>query len=201
MELKSYLKIIKAERRLIAAITMLVAVSAYAFSVYMPAHYDASASLFLSKAGTQTTEEFKYDGYYALESSKIVSDNVEKMLQSPQLVEKIYNTSGIDPEFKNLKSYKKKFTAKKMSNSYVEVSFETDSREDAGRLSEAITSVINEELKRTSDQSQAEVAFNIEKSTPVILESRPDAKQNLFIGIVSGVFLGLFAAFLRRYLA
>lgn len=201
MELKSYLKVIKSEKKMIIALTLLTALAAYIFSIYMPAHFETSVSLFIAKDGTQDTTEFKYDGYYALESGEIVADNVEKMLQSPQLVEKIYGASEIDPNFKNIKGYKKKFTAKKMSNSYVEVSFETDSREDAAKLAKSLTAAVNEQVKGAGSQSQNEVAFKIENTEPIIIESKLDATLNLFVGLLSGAFLGILAAFLKKYFA
>jgi len=201
MELKSYLKVIKSEKKMILSLALLTAVAAWAFSVYMPAHYEASVSLFIDKSGTQETGEFKYDGYYALESGEIVADNIEKMLQSPQLIEKIYSDSGIDPDFKNIKGYKKKFTAKKMSNSYVEVSFESETREDAEKLSASLVKKINEQMQQTNDQSRSEISFLINNTEPIILESRLDANLNLAVGLVSGAFLGLLIAFLKKYFA
>lgn len=201
MELKSYLIVIKSEKKMIIAITLLTALSAWIFSIYMPAHFETSVSLFIAKDGTQTTDQFKYDGYYALESGEIVADNVEKMLQSPQLVEKIYGTSGVDPNFKNIKGYKKKFTAKKMSNSYVEVSFQTPNRTDAEKIAEALTKTVNEQMNGISSQSQNEVAFKIENTEPIIIESKLDATLNLFVGLLSGAFLGILAAFLKKYFA
>lgn len=201
MELKSYLIVIKSEKKMIIAITLLTALAAWIFSIYMPAHFETSVSLFIAKDGTQTTDQFKYDGYYALSAGEVVADNVEKMLQSPQLVEKIYGASGVDPNFKNIKGYKKKFTAKKMSNSYVEVSFQTPNRTDAEKIAEALTKTVNEQMNGISSQSQNEVAFKIENTEPIIIESKLDATLNLFVGLLSGAFLGILAAFLKKYFA
>lgn len=201
MELKSYLKVIRSEKDLILAATLITAAAAWIFSLYTPADYATSVSLFITTDGTQTTEEFKYDGYYALESGEIVADNVEKMLQSPQLVERIYSASGIDPDFLSLKAYKKKFTAKKMSNSYVEVGFEAENRSDAEKLAAALAETVNQEMEDTKARSGNEVAFSIKSNPPVILEQKPDANRNFVIGLLSGACFGIFAAFLKRYFA
>ncbi len=201
MELKSYLKIISSEKNMILAATLMTAAAAWIFSLYAAASYDASVSLFITKDGTQTTDGFKYDGYYALESGEIVADNIEKMLQSPQLVESIYAASGIDPAFRNLKAYKKKFSAKKMSNSYVEVSFEANSRGDAERLAAALSEAVGKEMQDTKARSDSEVDFSIKNNPPVILEDKPDATMNFAIGLLSGAFLGIFAAFIKKYFA
>ncbi len=199
MELKSYLRIIGSEKNMIIVSTLATAAAAWIFSLCAPANYEASVSLFVAKNGTQATEEFKYDGYYALESEKIIADNVEKMLQSPQLVERIYAASGVDPAFRNLKAYKKRFTAKKMSNSYVEVSFEASSREDAEKLAAALSEAVKAEVREAESRSGSEVAFSVKDSAPIILEDKPDAETNFLIGLLGGAFLGIFAALLKKY--
>lgn len=199
MELKSYLKIIKAEKKMIIAFSLITGLAAWAFSTYMPAKYNASISLFVNKQGSQETNDFKYDGYYALESGEIIADNIEKMLQSPEIVNEIYSKSQIDPNFKNIKSYKKKFSAHKMSNLYVEVSFETNKREDAEKISEALIKTVKEKIGNTEIESAKEISFSVSNNQPIIIESRPDAIINGTIGIFSGLFLGILAAFLKKY--
>lgn len=201
MELKSYLRILKSERRLILACGLVAALSAGIFSAYAPTSYDTSVSLFLHKSGSQATDQFKYDGYYALDSGKVLSDNIEKLLQSPQVVDAIYRESEVDPAFRNLKSYKKKFTAHKMSNLYVEVSFAAQSEDDARNIAGAITRVVNRQLETMDRESAAEIAFRVENADPIVVASRPDPWQNGLLGLVSGLLLGGFAAFLKKYFA
>ena len=201
MELKEYLKIIKSEKRTIAGFAILTALSAFVFSVYAPASYEASVSLFITKDGTQQTDQFKYDGYYALDAGEIITDNVGQMLKSPEIVAAIYRRSGIDPEFKRLKNYKKKFSASAMSNQYVEVSFNVSNRGDAEKIAEAITETVGEKLSEEKAASGEEVSYAIEGSNPVIVEKKPDAAANGLAGLVSGLLLGVFAAFLKKYLS
>jgi len=200
MELAEYIKIIKKEQKTILRAGALTAFFALIFSTYAYSGYEASVSLFLTKSGTQQTDEFKYDGYYALESGEIISDNIEKWLKSPQIVSEIYSEARMDPDFKNIKNYKKKFTANKMSNQYVEVSFETESAESAEKISSAIDRVLNRKMNELSAESGEEISFSIEETDPVIVEKRPDLPLNIFTGLLSGLFLGTFFIFLKRYL-
>lgn len=201
MELKSYLKIVRKERKMILTFAAVTALSAWIFSISMPAKYETSVSLLLKKEGSQPTDEFKYNGYYALESGKIIADNIEKLLQSPLVVDEIYRNSAVDPAFKNIKGYKKKFTAHKMSNMYVEVSFEAESREDAEKISRALTETVGRKVEETKKESEEEIAFSIDNSQPIIIESRPDARVNTLAGLISGLLLGTLAAFLKKYFA
>jgi capsular polysaccharide biosynthesis protein len=201
MELKQYARIIKNEKKLILTLMALTALAALGFTYLTPVHYEASVSLFLDRDGTQATDQFKYDGYYALQAKDLVASNVEKMLQSPQLVDAIYRQSAVDPSFRDIKSYKQRFTAHKLSSDYVEVGFTSKSRDDAGKLGKALVDTVNQELRQEKDTSSQEIAFFVQAGDPVILEKMSDPLENGVLGLISGLFLGTFIAFLKHYLA
>ena len=200
MELKEYLKIIKKNSKLIIAISIITAVSAFVFSIAQPIEYETSLSLAIIKDKTQTTNDFKYDGYYALQASEIIADSIEQWLKSPEVVNAIYQKSEIDQDFKSIKSYTKKFTAQKMSPQFVEVKFKSDTREEAEKISAATVKIISTKIENLKETSEQEISFLINNGDPVIVESKPDAILNLIIGLISGLALGIFVVFLRRYL-
>ncbi len=199
MELKEYIKIIKKKAKLILTIGVVVAVSALLFSVFKPIKYETSLSLFINKNKTQQTDDFKYDGYYALQAGEVIADSVQQWLKSPETVDAIYQKARIDPSFKNIKSYTKKFNAKKMSAQYVEVKFESDSKEEAGKISSAVAEVIKDKIKNLEENSEEELSFSIESENPIIVESKPNVFLNAIIGLVSGLFFGVFIAFGKEY--
>ena len=199
MELKEYLKIVKKNFKLIIIIGIITAVSAFVFSVAQPIEYETSLSLTIAKDKTQTTDDFKYDGYYALQSSEIMANSIEQWLKSPETVNAIYRRAQVDSEFKNIKSYTKKFIAKKMSSQYVEVKFKSSATEEAKKISTATTEIINAKVEKLKESSEQEISFLVSSENPVIVESRPDAILNLIIGLISGMALGVFVVFLRRY--
>ena len=201
MELKKYLKIIKRNSKLIIAISIITAVSAFVFSAAQPIKYETSLSLAIIKDKTQATNDFKYDGYYALQASEIIANSIEQWLKSPEVVNAIYQKSEINQDFKSIKSYTKKFTAQKMSPQYVEVKFKSNTREEARKISTATVEIINAKTEKLKETSEQEISFLINSEDPVIIESKPDAILNLIIGLISGLALGIFVVFLRRYLA
>lgn len=201
MELKEYFKIIEKDKRVIIKTTILTLAFAIAFSYLQKTSYESSVSLFIIKNGTQSTDEFKYDGYYALQSGEIVADNLEKMLQSPQVVSEIYQTANIDSNFDKIKKYKKSFTVHKMSNQYVEVSFNSETRENAEKISKSITKTVQQKMEQAKSSSEDEVSFSIENNAPVIVEKKPDIALNSLIGIFSGFFLGVIIVLIKKYFA
>ena len=199
MELKEYLKIIKKNSKLILTISIITAVSAFVFSATQPAKYETSLSLSVMKDKTQTTDDFKYDGYYALQASEIIAASIEQWLESPEVVNAIYQKAEINQDFKNIKSYTKRFTARKMSTQYVEVKFESKTRKEAEKISVAVVEIINAKAEKLKKSSEQEVSFSVSSGNPVIVENKPDAILNLIIGLISGLALGVFVVFLKRY--
>ena len=201
MELKEYLKIIKKNSKLILIIGIIAGVSAFVFSAVQPIKYETSLSLSIIKDKTQVTDDFKYDGYYALQSSEIIADSIEQWLKSPEIVNAIYQKAEVEQDFKNIKSYTKKITAHKMSPQFVEVKFKGNSREEVEKVSTAIAEVVNAKIKKLKEASEQEISFSINSGNPVIVENKPDAVLNLIIGLISGLFVGVFFVFGRRYFA
>jgi capsular polysaccharide biosynthesis protein len=201
MELKEYLKIIKKNRKLIIVVGIITAVSAFVFSVAQPVKYETSLSLAVIKDKTQSTDDFKYDGYYAFQGSEIIADSIEQWLKSPGAVNKIYQKSEVNQDFKSIKSYTKKFTAKKMSSQQVEVRFRTNTREESEKISQAVMEVMNTKIEKLKEASEQEISFSVSSENPVVIKSKPDAILNLIIGLISGLFVGIFFVFLRRYLS
>ena len=199
MELKEYIKIIKKNSKLILAVAVIVGLSAFLFSVLQPVKYETSLSLFVNKDKTQETDDFKYDGYYALQAGEIIVGSVVEWLKSPETVNAIYQEAGVERDFKSFKNYTKKFTAKKMSAQYVEVKFKTNSREDAEKISAAIVKITESKIKTLKESSEQELSFSIESGKPIIIESKPNAFLNLIIGLISGFVLGIFVVFGREY--
>jgi capsular polysaccharide biosynthesis protein len=112
MELKEYIKIIKKRSKLILVVATITGSFAFLFSTIQPVKYETSLSLFINKNETQETDDFKYDGYYALQASEIIADSIEQWLKSPEFVNAVYQKAQVDQDFRNIKSYTKKFTAK-----------------------------------------------------------------------------------------
>ncbi len=199
MELKEYIKIIRKNFKLILSVAIITGISAFLFSIVQPLEYEVSLSLFVNKDKTQETDDFKYDGYYALQTSEMIANSIVEWLKSPGIVNSIYQKAEVTYDFKNIKSYTKKFTVNKMSTQYVEVKFKTNSEEDAEKISLAIVEVILFKVKDLGENSEQELSFLIESGTPVIIESKPDAILNLIIGLVSGFALGIFVVFGKEY--
>ncbi len=199
MELKQYLKIIKKHYKLILIITILVGASSFIFTLKRPVVYDTSLSLFITRTTTQATQDYKYDGYYAIKAAELFSDTVKQWLESPEVVIEIYKKAGIDLELESLKKLRKKLKAYKMSSQYVEVRFKAEEKEKAQKISGVIPSVLQSRAQQLTWSSR-DLAFYIRATSPVIVANIPKPLFNGLIGLVSGFVLGVFVAFFMVYL-
>ncbi|MCK5491114.1 MAG: hypothetical protein KAI67_04695 [Candidatus Pacebacteria bacterium] len=199
MELKEYIKIMKKESKLIFVIAFIVTFSTLLFSILQPNRYETSLSLLISKDKSQQTDEFKYDGYYSLESSEKIADSIVQWVKSPELVNAVYIKAEVDGGFGNLKSYTKKFNAIKMSSQYIEVKFETNNIEEAEKISVAVISEVSNKVAKLKNDSEGDIAFLISNEKPIIIQKQKNILLNSIIGFISGMFLGMFYIFFRRY--
>ncbi len=199
MEMKEYLKIIKKNLKLILAVGAVAGLSAFLFSSFQPVEYETSLSILISKNKTQETDDFKYDGYYALQAGEILADTIVEWTKSPAAVNAIYQEAEVSGNFGSIKSYTKKFTAKKMSSQHIEIKFDSDSKESAEKISSAVVKTINDKIKTLEENSEEEISFSVSGESPIIVEKNPDASLNLFIGLISGLILGVFMVFGKEY--
>lgn len=199
MELRDYLKIIKRHYRLVFIITIVVALSTLIFTLASPVVYDTSLSLFITRATSQATKDYKYDGYYAIKSAELFSDNIEQWLASPEVVVEIYEQAEVNLVFRSLRNLRKKFKAYKMSPQYVEVRFKAREKEEAQKISRALPEVLQGKTHELAGAVK-DISFNIKGATPVIVTNIPKPLLNSLIGLVSGFVLGIFVVFFREYL-
>lgn len=199
MELKEAIMTVKNNLKTITAVSVITALSAFIFSSIQPLIYETSLSLLISKEGSQETTDFKYDGYYAFQTGEIFADSIQEWMKSPETVNEIYQEAGVSQNFRNIKSFGRKFTAKKMSPQYAEVKFKTETRNEAEKISSAIVKILNNKAKKIQENSKQEISFKVESGSPVILEARPDAPVNSILGLISGALLGIFIVFTKEY--
>ncbi|MDF1498226.1 MAG: Wzz/FepE/Etk N-terminal domain-containing protein [Patescibacteria group bacterium] len=199
MELKEYVTIIKKNFKIIIITGVLVGLSSFLFTSVQPLKYETSMSLFINKKDSQETDNFKYDGYYALQTSEMLSDTIIEWTKSPEFVNSVYAKAGVDLNFNSIKKYLKAFNVKKMSSQYIKINFISTNKAEAVKISSAISSEIKEKIKTIENESEKEISFSVTSEDPIIIVSKPKILINLIIGIFSGLIIGIFFVFTKRY--
>ncbi|MBU3965715.1 hypothetical protein KKG29_01875 [Patescibacteria group bacterium] len=214
MELKEYIKILQKEKKLIVGTVLILLLSVALFSALKPATYDTDLPLLVAKSGAQDTNDYKYGGYYAVQASEAVADNISQWLKSASVVNEIYSRAGIigssDPLNKfgvaprrlrgdSLKALSKFFKADKVSSQYVRLNYRTGDKESAAKIAKAVESVIGEKLESLEKLSNGEISFKIISGGPLVVKSADNIFLNGFLAVVAGLFLGIFLALGKEY--
>ncbi len=199
MELKEYIKIFIKEKKIISSTILLVLILALIFSGSKGVSYENDMLLLVSRNGTQNTEYYKYDGYYAIEASDTFIDNVRQCLSSASVASEIYARAGEEGGAQSLKDFSKIFAADKLSSQYVRVRYASKDKETAIKLAHAITEVLQEKADLLSAASADQIGFKIIYSDPLSVESKSDFLLNGVLAIIGGLFLGIFMALGKNY--
>ncbi|MBU4338624.1 hypothetical protein KKB43_00345 [Patescibacteria group bacterium] len=199
MELKEYIRIFKKEKNIISGTVLLVLILTLIFSGLKEVSCENDMLLLISRSGTQNTDDYKYDGYYAVQASDIFADNASQWLASASIASEIYIRAKAESELRSLKDFSKIFKADKLSSQYVRVRYRSKDKETAIDLAHAITDVLQEKADLLSRSSIEQISFKIIYSDPLSIESKSDFLLNGILAIIGGLFLGIFMALGKNY--
>lgn len=199
MELKEYIRIFKKEKNIINTSVLVLFFLVLAFSLLKEVFYENDMLLLISRSGTQKTEYYKYDGYYAVQASDVFADNISQWLASASVANEIYIRAKAENEMRSLKDYSKIFKADKLSSQYVRVRYQTKDKETAKSLARAMTDVLQEKADLLSASSAEQIGFKVIYSDPLSVENKSDLLLNGLLAIIAGLFLGIFMALGKNY--
>ena len=138
---------------------------------------------------------YNYDGFYALQAAEIASSDIAKWFISPVFVERILSANESETLSElSVRDLRRIISSEQISNSLVEITYETDSEELAKDRYDAISSVINERVR------DRELNFKVESLEPTI---RPKTYVRAFwflAGVVLGALVSGISLYVSRYL-
>ncbi len=201
MELKEYLKIIKENRNLFFLVVLIVVSGSFTFFLAKPVSYSTSLTLNISRQGSQSTPDYKYDDFYRLQADEKFAETVAEWLKSPRTVADIYAGAGIsvqgksvsggDPKQFTLRRLTKSLKPEKRSSQIVAVNFSAAREETAKKISDSIVAVISKNTEDLNRKQNENTWFTIIAQDAVIVKDTFDP----FIVFVVSLAIGIFAAF------
>lgn len=200
MQLRTHATIIKNARWFIVLFTVAVGVAAALFSVLRPPSYKAVASFEVQFSNTHPVAEevYEYGAYYDLKAAEIYTQHLMSLMQTPAVVEQVYQAAGQSYEITSLSQFTNRFRAKQYSaqNFSVELS---DYNEDVARgLAQAIGEVITENTTESglvNDRQQ----FTVVALPPVVALSEFPLWLVTIVGTIAGLITSVILVYLREY--
>lgn len=187
-------------RFLIIGMTLLGGVIALLFALTAAVQFDTSISFSINRTNTLETQQYQYDGYYAIQASDLFSQTVMSWFLTPSVLLEIYDSAEIDPNISSIEELTSRFKTRKYSPQNIVVRYQERDRPTADRIAQAITAVVEQRAAEANKTIEQEALFEVKGGTPVIVEKKPSAIINTIIGLVAGFVLSVVTVYSFEYI-
>ena len=172
MELREHIRIIKKYRWLIVIVTILATLAAFIFSYIQPEYYRVSLSFTVKAINKPATQDYQYDGYYAIKASELFSQTIISWFMTPSILDDIYTHAEIDPQIGSLDRFTSRFKTKQYSAQNFVVTFKERDKTTAEKISHSIIIYVEENSKTLNQDMDKNSLFEATGSTPVIIKQK-----------------------------
>jgi len=140
-----------------AAASVVAFVLANASDIKYQAHY----SYLVSLSQREAAQEYRFDGFYALQATDLFAATLARWVQTPETIVAAYERAGVALPTKAPRDLTKLMRAEKTAPQLVQVTVEGRDERQARELSRALASVMEENIKRYHDQGIPAVTFGV----------------------------------------
>ncbi len=197
MKSKNYVDVIVRHKFTVIAMIILCGLFALIYSYAKPQAFSSNISMSFHRVNRETTVDYQYDNYYSGKAVEILSNTVLGWLETPNVIQEIYDEAGVKPD--DIYKDTRKFKPKQVSAHQVEVKVASNDRGDLENLSAAVVSVMDKKAKELEITSNGKNSFDVISEKPIIVEVKYNPLMLTLIGLVAGLFLGIGLAFLWEY--
>lgn len=187
-------------RMLIIGVTLLGGVVALVSALTAAVQFDTSISFSINRTNTLETNEYQYDGYYAIQASDLFSQTVMSWFLTPSVLLEIYDSAKIDPNISSIEELTSRFKTRKYSPQNIVVRYQERDRATADQIAQAITAVVEQRAADANKTIEQEALFAVKGGTPVIVEKKPSVILNTIIGLVAGFVLSVVTVYSLAYI-
>lgn len=199
MELKEYILLIKKRIVVFIIIIILVCVATFGFSASRPQSFITSVTVSITTANRQNTNDFQYDGFYAVQASELFSDNVESWTENPDVVVDTFRKANLALPTQNIRKLSKILKGRKLSPQNVEIRFSSENEEHAKKLVAGLEETLQQKTETINNTSNGSVAFNVVFSEAITKDDSPNVFLNSLIGFALGIIVAFGSIIVLEY--
>jgi capsular polysaccharide biosynthesis protein len=199
-ELRDYLRAYWSQRWLILGIIVVATTVTAITSAVQPVRYAVSESFAVNGINRQTTTEYQYNGYYALQAADLFAQTVVSWFSTPSVLRDVYDNAKIDPSITTLDSLTSRFKVKKYSAQNIVIRFSETTQARASTLAQSIRDVMEQKATRLNQSADGKALFEIVGTTPVITAAKPSVVLWSAVTLIISAGFALLIAALRFYL-
>jgi len=178
---------------------LLVALAAGFFAWRKAEKFEVSLALTISRYGTQSAQDYKYDNYYALKATDEFGGTVAGWLKTPEVTQAVYKRAGLELSSPTLSSLSRKFKAVKISPNLVEIRFSAKTQDEGQKMAQAAGQIIAEKANLLNASSWQGISFLVVAGEPVVVKNKMILWWNVLMGLIVGLVFGFFVQISNEY--
>lgn len=198
MELRNFIAIFIAEKRLIA--TILIAALAIGFFAYrLQAQWYTSTVLFsVTRIAPEETADYRYDQLYRLQADERMADTVARYLESGIGMKTAVERAELSAPRADF-FIEGKVRALRTSSQLIQVKYRAKTATEAERLADALLETGERYAASLNEQARDRNWFTLLATDPFIKDGRFTLLRSLFIALASGALLAFWTVLIRWY--
>lgn len=188
-------KIARHSLLIITLSSLLFAIGSVAVTKSLPPKYQAAVSYTIDHRNLQKSEDYAFDGYYALRAQEIFADTLVSWFKTPAVIEQVKELAAnhVDSKIPPRLEYR----VKKFSGQNIVVTLIDSDKERLRVLASTTTGVITSRAGELNRQGEdGESLFSVTASRPFIFPKVFSLAQAAIIGLMLGAVISSLFVFL-----
>lgn len=156
--------------------------------------YEGATTIFVRQmlvAPDAKSEDYKFDGYYAVMANQTFADTLENWIKSPEIVAEAYQNQKMDYP-KSMSSLSNRYEIDKVISQSVAIRVTSGNTEESEKLLKGMIAVLREKIEKYLIDQSGKPIFTIDNSPVLVLEHQADYRVQYGIGVLGALCLGLF---------
>lgn len=201
MELKEHIFIFKKNIKIFFLAIIIILIISALTRFFWPEIFSSSLVLNITRSGFQETSDYTYDSFYRLQADERFAHTVVNWLSSPRIVIDIYNDANVSLTKMKKWKIRKIFKVRQLSSQAIQVNYSAPDVKTAQKISLSINKILNEEIAKLNQFQKEKNWFILLTGEPVIEKSAPEWKFVILFSFVFGIFIGIWAVYIKHYLS
>ncbi len=187
--LKRTLNRVQSRLPLVLIISVFLAVAVFAMIRNKDPVYEIHFSYLVSLKEREGGEDYRYDGYYALQATDLFTATLAQWIKAPEVVAGVREKAGY-PVSNDSKEVVSSVKAVKTAPQLIEVTIVDDDRERAEKILKGLEDVVSTMIE-AYNESDAELVFEMMRTNSWVGQKKLSATIISLLVFVFAVFLGI----------
>lgn len=147
-------------------LSVVAALIAWGVAARVPPAYEVHFSYLVSLSQRDNVNEYRFDGFYALQATDLFAATLAKWAAAPEVVVEAYQEAGLELPSEDPRSLTRAIRAEKVAPQLVTVTVRDQSRDMAEKLAQGLQSVMEKNVADYHAQGVPAVQFRVVGTQP-----------------------------------